>query len=375
MLEHFKNTLTETETELLNEVIDITGYDDNEIYDKERLKLRYLMKSYLEVEKEETIYSYYLTFSNFSTIEKLRNKDLCNFTVSEFKSAFMLQRYPSTSMINKDLSILTNYIDFAIESGYVTTNINPLKMNFRSSEVNELITPDNLSGYFVTEEEIRNLTSILKDPQDKLYYLLPFFIPAEAKDVRDLKRSDFDFQYNAVRIVYSNSGVKRIKELPEDIMYLIKETFHTHTYLGSYDGAMHTDILREPDNPDEYLFIKSASKGKPKPNNKATITTFNNRVRNLKSSFPAFKMIRHQNVFKSGMYWEYAKFLVEEGNYQDVDDIFSSIEGSTFYNFMISWGYRHDQRYNFLNNFKTNFIKLYKAGKFDSLGLKLNLEE
>lgn len=241
MLEDFRKTLTKDEIEILDKVIEITGYNESSIYDEENLKIRFLMENFNKI-NNNSLYSYYSTLVVYSNVERLKEKDIYSFTASDFKTAILLQTYPSLIAVQKDISVLRSYIDFAIKEGYLKTNINILKMSFRRMEIEQLVNADSFSRNFVNEKEIIALTGILTDPQDKLLYLLSFYIPAYQDDLIEIKRKDIDFKRNTIQLTYENSGIRVIKEVPQYVIDLIKVAFERDSYLASYSGAINVPL-------------------------------------------------------------------------------------------------------------------------------------
>lgn len=91
----------------------------------------------------------------------------------------------------------------------------------------------------------------------------------------------------------------------------------------------------------------------------------------LRKTFPAFKILKMNSIFKSGMCYEYAKYLTSLNQPIPLNEAFTTKSNSIIRRFIKLWGIREEQFYNFFNSFKSTFLKLYEAGKFKDLDFKI----
>lgn len=91
---------------------------------KRQLYNRELKEMFLKQYPENTAAFYECVLSKAYTTEQHLQKDISNFNRMELESFLIVLGATSLAAITTSLSIITKYIDFAIEKGYVNTRIN-----------------------------------------------------------------------------------------------------------------------------------------------------------------------------------------------------------------------------------------------------------
>jgi site-specific recombinase XerD len=178
--------------------------------------------------------SYQRIFLNSYRMENALNKDLADFNLDEISEVLTSLNPLTPSASRSNISVIYNYITWAMERGYrtVPSNINPLETVKHDKEFIQKFTDKNVVIY-ISKDELDQLT----DPntgcvnaQDGVLFSL-LFDGLSVHEICNLKKSDVDFK-NRILHLTDDKGHKRELKIPEwsNSLELIQEAIEETEY-------------------------------------------------------------------------------------------------------------------------------------------------
>ena len=351
----FANTLTESDVKKLIELLDVLLLDSNDIYDPEFLKLRFMLSEMDSMASTASLRPYRLAFMASKSREEFLGKDLYNFNIPEISNMLKQMGMPSLSMVANRVSIYSSYVDYAIEQGYVKTNINPFYMRFKGKELINYVSNLTLSSLWFNDKTIRDLVSIDIDIQDKLMFLIMFYATCELDSLRYIQKEDIDFENNSINIYHKSVDRKITKTIPKTVIDMIKKAYLTEEY---YMASGRVTKIRESYTP--YLFVATAGSAYQISHD----VVFRNRLLALKKEYP-LKQLRPKNIYKSGVYRQIYLEMINDGlGINDIDE-FTSKSNDKIVNIFNKSGVTESSFYAFRNGTVINMKKLWSMGMFE----------
>jgi integrase len=193
----------------------------NNLYN-EQIKNEFL-NTYNNEQTQNTIK--YLLFKAYS-IEKILDKDLYNFNISELGNVILNSDPLNLAVAKTNVRFLVQYLSWAIEKGLRNDNINPLR-GIDDEWIGQFVSKKKL--YF-SESEIRDIISKLVNYQDKAIIQMLFegVNGHGVSEILNLKESDISG--NILKVNDSKFESREI-EVTDECIRLIKGALSENEYL------------------------------------------------------------------------------------------------------------------------------------------------
>lgn len=158
-----------------------------------------------------------------SKYESEYEKDVCNLNFEELEGLYYALGFSSRSVAEVYNSIISSYIDYAIENGYSDTNINYTK---GITDIIKYISRTKEEGMYLTKEEIYKMAGFCSNPQDGLL-LVGFFEGISTQNSYEefvnLKKDDLD---EKTKMLHLCTG--RSIKMSNDFVSLFNEVKNTN---------------------------------------------------------------------------------------------------------------------------------------------------
>jgi integrase len=189
-------------------------YNDN-IYN-EQVKNRFM-----EEISDDSKGPYERIFIRSSIIEASLNRDMYDFNIKEIENVLFHLKPKTAAASKSNISIISSYIDWAIEEGYRSNTINPMRYQFDNWA--EKFLDDNIK-LFYTNLEIDEIITRCINEQDAVIISLLFYGASgrEVSELRNLRISDVNFETCEVTLIDDKDNQTRIIKVPSDCISLIK---------------------------------------------------------------------------------------------------------------------------------------------------------
>lgn len=191
-----------------------------------------LKVAFLEQYVEGTIRNYRRYFLKASKMEEALEKDLCKFSLEELGQFLKYMNTTTIKSLQTILCAITNYIDFAIQHGYLESKINWAK-TFGASDMVHYVNKIAIESKFITREELYLLMDYCENTIDGCIFGLLFEgIKGETglEDLVNLKRTDIqiDVELDLATIKLANGRVIEISD--STIVYYLSDALEQEFY-------------------------------------------------------------------------------------------------------------------------------------------------
>lgn len=197
-----------------------------------------LKEEFLEDMPTNTAKSYRSTLKLADKYEESINKSIYDMSLDELFDLISLQ-YNNSSLeaILKDKSILSEYISFCINKGFVRHMENRLNM-LSKKDLKEVVNKQALEFKYISYEELKEYQSKLGNNQDKLLLEAPYNgirgrtqIEATAEEIINLTVNPNSEQVkNNILTLTKNNGLQRDIKVKSETMKLIIDTLYDDVY-------------------------------------------------------------------------------------------------------------------------------------------------
>ena len=138
---------------------------DKKLYNSET-KERYLKT--LDKGTEHVVSS---IFMKVSELEDSNNRDLADFSISQFEELLIFLDRKSLSSLSTSLSNIKLYIDYAIENGYVNSRLNVAEA-FNRDNIRRYVNQVAKTNRVINEEEFNDILNETINAQDQAIFIL-----------------------------------------------------------------------------------------------------------------------------------------------------------------------------------------------------------
>lgn len=207
-----------------------------------------IKQEYLNSKPTGTAESDAFVLREFDDYEALVSKQVYNLSIPELNEMLASLRNTSKRVVQKNKSILTNYIDFCVGKKLVPHMENRAKY----IDVENFVAKQALINKFVSKEKLREYQKLIYNEQDQLLLWL-LFIGVRGRTVEDgtmeevinLTIDDVNEKENTL-ILRQNDGKFRILDGVDNfIIKLIKDTYEQEFYTEN-----NGEITKNPRIPD-----------------------------------------------------------------------------------------------------------------------------
>jgi site-specific recombinase XerD len=177
---------------------------------------------------DETVHVFRFVFYKSYDVEDILQKDMYDFNMSELKQVLLNANKSTLNSVRAFASMMKKYIDWAIHTGLVNSNINPMDM-FTTKDYEECI--DKSKKLFISEDELIEIENRLANYQDKVIPRLLFegANGHEVSELINLRIHDVDFKNKRLRL-YDNKNGERFINVTDRCMDIIEKAIKEETY-------------------------------------------------------------------------------------------------------------------------------------------------
>jgi integrase len=196
---------------------------DGDIYNKD-IKTRFLNEY-----EAETSSVYQRIFIRSYPLEEQLGRDLYDFNIKELSNLFF-HLNPTTEAASKtNISLVSNYLDWAIQNGYRTTSINPIHYQL-PDWANKFV--DSSIVLYYSKDQIDEVIEKCVNPQDAVIISLLFegVSGTELSEIRNLRPRDVNYENNTLNLT-DEEGNQRTITVSDTCIRLIKEAIAQTEYL------------------------------------------------------------------------------------------------------------------------------------------------
>lgn len=322
-----------------------------DFYNKD-IKDRYL-ETIEEVSRETIGYILYKA----TPLEKLLKRDLYTFSLEEIGSVMSHSNPLNNRVAERTALILNKYIQWALETGYYTTNMHPMR-GIKKNWAHDFVAEKDL---FVSEERLIKIEDDLENYQDKVAIRLPFegIMGSDLSEVLNLKAEDV-FDGGILKLEDSKKG-NREAQVSDRAISFIKGALAESSYKKwstSEDKKMLTDYEVLVDN-DYVLRGLRRKKGEDK-NQPQGYQVVYRRIKTIMEK-ENLNYITAKQLQRSGMLAMAARLIKERGKYtvQERDEICEKYNVSHIQN----------GNYYYYNYVSINFINEKNLKKYYNIDL------
>lgn len=215
----------------------------------------------------------HLFYKSYST-EYLLEKDLCNFNLNEIEKVIRNINPHDYRVAKTNGSRIYNYIKWAIEEGYRTNKLNPMK-GIDNSFYEELIDKSKKIHY--SFDEFIELLEQLPNAQDQALLVL-FWEGLDIEEIRFIRYEDINWNKNEIKIMKRGG---EILEVNDKFMRYIENAYKSSEYKTYKEDGRYTENVLLPS---DYLF-KNTKSPRTKENTPVSYNTIYNRLINIKTEF------------------------------------------------------------------------------------------
>lgn len=180
---------------------------DKKLYNKQ-LKERYLNSLENQIAK---VLEY--IFFKSSDLEYQYDKDIANFSSSQFEEFLTYLNRKSIASLTTSLSLTKSYIDFAIKEGYVNSFLN-IAETFNRENSKKYVNQIVLDNKYINEEIYNDLVNSLINAQDAAIFAL-LWEGAKGEGYEELinlkQKGDIDEINNKVTLTKNNGSKRKIE--------------------------------------------------------------------------------------------------------------------------------------------------------------------
>ncbi|AJA41465.1 integrase [Geobacillus virus E3] len=177
---------------------------------------------------DETVHVFRFVFYKSYDVEDILQKDMYDFNMSELKQVLLNANKSTLNSVRAFASMMKKYIDWAIHTGLVNSNINPMDM-FTTKDYEECI--DRSRKLFISEDELIEIENRLANYQDKIILRLLFegVNGYEVSELINLKKDDVDYANKRLRL-YDNKNGERFINVSDRCLDIIEKAIREETY-------------------------------------------------------------------------------------------------------------------------------------------------
>lgn len=274
-----------------------------EIFNKET-KERFLANNY---ENENTRKYYESILAKVAEYEAVEyEKDVYNFTLKELKDLLAAMGSRSSSSLSSIKSVITKYIQWAIDEGLTKSNIDLTDL-INKQDIDENVNMVAIKNqYLIDETELDFIGSFCVNAQDAVIFRLLYegVKGTKYEEIVNLRVEDCDFENNKLTLTRDN-GDTRIIEVSEKTMDSIKEAIEQKEYYlenGNRilkDGSFDTRTIEFS----HYVVkpaVKTGRRNKNTDKEKIAAIGINNRVSKITEMLDK-PFLNPSTIFYSGM--------------------------------------------------------------------------
>jgi site-specific recombinase XerD len=280
----------------------------SKMYNKEIKEsfLQYLIDE--EGYTDETVHVFRFVFYKSCDVEEVLEKDMYDFNISELKQVLLNANKSTMNSVRAFASMMKKYIDWAIHTGLVNSNINPMDM-FTTKDYEECI--DKSRKLFISEDELIEIEDRLVNYQDKVILRLLFegVNGYEVSELINLKKDDVDFENNRLKL-YDEKNGERVITVSDRCIKFIEKAITEKTYYAWNAEKESTRGKSEYEYFETDHVIKNLLTGRTK--RLADKTTIYRRMNMIKKLFDV-PYLTIKNVWRSGMIKMAVELYKEEG--------------------------------------------------------------
>ncbi|WP_419872909.1 hypothetical protein [Candidatus Pristimantibacillus sp. PTI5] len=241
---------------------------------------------------------YKSVFTKTESSEKLLEKDLFDFNLEEVSAFFLQLESLYISTARSYGRIITGYVSWAIELGYKSDTINPLK-EVKTKWFDKFAMTERL--YF-SEIELTRIELNCENAQDAVIIRLLFEgVQGKAvSELRNLTISDVDFEGRILQLTDNDGSIRELL-VSEKCIKLIKDAYEEMTYtkkngrMGSYDNIRdYTELV------DSEYIIRSSNTSKEKKSGAVDKHVIYRRISSIEEELE-LQNFNVKNISRSGM--------------------------------------------------------------------------
>lgn len=246
--------------------------------------------------------------------EKRLNKDVYDFSLVELNDMLYEMEFGTWGAARELTNTLKKYLIYARSKNLGNMSLDITDF-FRSDLLKKYVSKNKLKGKFINEKDFKKIinTPAINNPRDKLFlWLLRLGIRGKRfNELSMLKNTDVDIEGKFI-----TTNQKIVKNLPNEVITLIKQTINTNEYYNinkDRQGQRIEKALFLKKN--NYLFRPVDRIGHVSKN--MTATDFTQLFNKLKKYFEEYSYVTAMTIYTSGMLWSFRKYLQQHGYTND----------------------------------------------------------
>lgn len=236
-----KEELEKFEEQCRTKNIEYMPANKESLKERELRKLEYLNDAYGNRNSKQHLY--YLYLAHIKEEEDRIDSDLYDFTKWDIIE-LMQGIIGSIQLQQRVLSFINSYLDYCVKQGYTTLNV--LETIDKDNPNEELIKTNHelvASTYVTIDELVKELEWLVEDEENDIHAIdmmiaLLMRSGVSAREIIDLKNSDFDFEKKCV-FVKVGEKTKRVN-LSDKALYWVKEARDSDSKVGKSRHTLNT---------------------------------------------------------------------------------------------------------------------------------------
>jgi site-specific recombinase XerD len=257
---------------------------------------------------DETVHVFRFVFYKSYDVEDILQKDMYDFNMSELKQVLLNANKSTLNSVRAFASMMKKYIDWAIHTGLVNSNINPMDM-FTTKDYEECI--DKSRKLFISEEELIDIEDQLVNYQDKVILRLLFegVNGYEVSELINLKKYDVNYEKKQLRL-YDDKNGERFITVKDRCLEFIEKAINEKVYYARNGDKTSAHGKSEYEYFETDHVIKNVLTGRTK--GVADKNVIYRRIYMIKEIFD-MPYLTIKNVWRSGMIKMAVDLYIEEG--------------------------------------------------------------
>lgn len=198
------------------------------------IELNDLKKSFLHYIEHKYVYNTYIKYRSFIFKvawyeQTFSHKDLSEFTFQEVVDMLKFFNADTETSLNTQLSIVRKYMEVAVIQGYISNNLDILS-SLTKETLSNFINSKAKEERYLTKKELLSAVKELKNPQDKIIFLLIFdgIMGKAYKDLINLKVEDYCTTNHSIKV--DDKWYKLSRETEYALRYALEQDVYFMYY-------------------------------------------------------------------------------------------------------------------------------------------------
>ncbi|RNB59455.1 hypothetical protein EDM57_04750 [Brevibacillus gelatini] len=280
---------------------------------------------FMEVISDDSKGPYERIFIRSSVVEESLGRDMYDFNIKEIENVLFHLKPKTLAASKSNISIISSYLDWAIEEGYRSNTINPMK--YQLDDWAEKFIDKNIKMFF-SKKEIDEIIEKCKNAQDAVIISLLFYGAngREVSELRNLRPSDVNFETNELILTDDKDNQTRRITTPKECITLIKDAINQTEYFKRNGHiAPNSRNTKETSELIETGYVIKPAKTKVVHIDQVNTHVVYGRLSTISELFN-IENFTVKNIQRSGMIYMAKQILDRDGHFGDKEQYFEICE-------------------------------------------------